>query len=117
MIEIVEYVLLYTCFLGGAWLLREEGHVKLDVLLSRLNPRNQALLNAVTSGLAAMLWLLLIWYTTGTTLKAHEMGHYMMTILETPKAPLYAIMPIGSFLLFVQFSRRTYGYLRIWKRH
>ena len=114
-IEIVEYILLYTCFLGAAWLLREDGHVKVDVLLNLLNPGNQALLNAITSGLAAILWLLLTWYTGGSTVKAFKMGLYTPTILEIPKAPLYAVMPIGSFLLFVQFSRRTFHYLMTYK--
>ena len=114
-IEFVEYSLLYICFLGAPWLLRQDGHVKVDVLLNRLNPRNQALLNTITSGLATILWLLLTWYTAGTTLKAFQMGYYTATILEVPKAPLYAVMPLGSFLLFVQFSRRTYGYLMHYK--
>ena len=116
-IETVEYILLYTCFLGAAWLLREEGHVRVDVLLNRLNPRNQALLNIITSGIATILWLLLAWYTGGYTWKAFKMGLYTSTILEAPKGPLYSIMPIGSFLLFIQFSRRTYGYLMIYMRH
>ena len=115
-IEIVEYILVYTCFLGAAWLLKEEGHVKVDVLLNRLNPRNQALLNSMTSGLTTVLWLLLTWYTGGATLKAFKLGLYTPTILEIPKAPLYAVMPFGSFLLFVQFFRRTYGYLLSYKR-
>ena len=98
-IEIVEYILLYTCFLGGAWLLREEGHVKVDVLLNRLNPRNQALLNTITSGLTTILWLVLTWYTGATTLKAFKLGLYTPTILEIPKAPLVRLLsespPLG----------------------
>ena len=115
-IETVEYIQLYICFLGAAWLLREEGHVKVDVLLNRLSPRNQDLLNSITSGLATILWLVLTWYTGGTTINALQKGLYTATILEIPKAPLYAIMPVGSFLLCVQFSRRTYGYLMNYKR-
>jgi TRAP-type C4-dicarboxylate transport system permease small subunit len=114
-IEIVEYSLLYICFLGAPWLLRQEGHVKVDVLLYRLQPKSQARLNTITSGLATVLWLVLTWYTGGTTLKAFEQGLYTPTILELPKGPLYAVMPIGSFLLFIQFIRRTYGYVMSYK--
>jgi TRAP-type C4-dicarboxylate transport system permease small subunit len=116
-IETVEYILLYICFLGAAWLLREEGHVKVDVLLNWLSPKNQALVNTITSGLATILWLIFTWYSGGTTLKALQKELYTATILEIPKAPLYAIMPVGSFLLCVQFLRRTYGYMMNYKQH
>ena len=60
-VEVSEYSLLYICFLGAAWLLRREGHVKIDFLANRLQPKNEALLNAITSVLAAMVCLVLVW--------------------------------------------------------
>ena len=41
--EITEYLLLLITFIGSAWLLREEGHVGVDILMVRLSPRMQAL--------------------------------------------------------------------------
>ena len=37
-VEINGYALVYVTFLGAAWLLREGGHVKMDLVLTRLRP-------------------------------------------------------------------------------
>ena len=39
-LQFTEYGLLWMTFLGTAWLLREEGHIKVDTLVSRLGPRS-----------------------------------------------------------------------------
>ena len=49
MVETTEYMLLYITFLGAAWVLRKEGHVKMDLLLSRFKPRDQDTVNIITS--------------------------------------------------------------------
>ena len=40
-LEISEYCLLWITFLGTAWLLREDGHVKVDLLSDRLKARGK----------------------------------------------------------------------------
>jgi len=34
-IEVTQYAMVFILFLGAAWLLREEGHVVMDVLVNR----------------------------------------------------------------------------------
>ena len=58
--EVAEYILLYIPFLVAAWVLRREGHVKMDMVLTRLNPRTQALVNIVTSSLGAVTFLVIL---------------------------------------------------------
>ncbi len=42
--EIVEYMLLYVTFLATAWLLREGAHVKIELVLDRLNIKPRLLI-------------------------------------------------------------------------
>jgi TRAP-type C4-dicarboxylate transport system permease small subunit len=98
-----------------AWVLKIEGHVKIDLVVNRLKPRNQCLVNTITSILGAITCLVLVWYGTKLSWEFFERGTITNTILELPSAPLFAIIPIGSFLLFIQFLRRSYGYLKSWK--
>lgn len=114
-VEISEYTLAWVTFLGAAWLLKEEGHVKIDILLNQLSPRMQSLLNIITSSLCVMIWLILTWYSGQVIWHFFEDGLVTQTTLELPRAPIYAIVPIGSFLLFVQFLRRTRGYVGRWR--
>lgn len=111
-IEYTEYALLYITFLSTAWVLKKEAHVKMDLLLNRLKPRNQALLNTATSIIGAMLCLIMAWFGVLVTWDMFQRGIHRPTPLYTPMAPLIAVIPVGSFLLLIQFLRRAYGYLR-----
>lgn len=113
-VEVSEYSLLYICFLGAAWLLRREGHVKIDFLVNRLQPKNEALLNAITSVLAAMVCLVLVWYGARTTWINFQRGISVVSTLRPPKFLLLLIIPLGSLMLFIQFLRRAWGYLGLW---
>ena len=110
--EVTEITLLFITFLGTAWLLKREGHVKVDIVTGHLNPRAQALLGIISSIIGIIVCMILVWYGIQVSYNYTQGGLYEPTLLELPKGPLLAIIPIGSFLLLIQFVRRTYGYLQ-----
>jgi C4-dicarboxylate transporter DctQ subunit len=114
-IEMSEYALLYITFLGTAWLLRREGHVTVDVLLVRLNPKSQAALGLFSSIIGIAISLVLIWYGSEVTWDHYQRGIFKPTVLQFPTAPILAIIPIGSMILAMQFIRRGYLFLRKWR--
>lgn len=114
-LEIVEYCLLFITMLGAAWVLKREGHVKMDIVLDRLKPENQAMVNVITSIIGAVIFLVIAWYGALVTWDNFVRDFWIASELEPPRAPILAIIPIGSFLLFTQFLRRAYGYLRSWR--
>ncbi len=114
-LEISEYILLWITFLGAAWLLKIEGHVRVDIAISQLKARGQALLNTVTSVIGAMMCLALAWYGALACWDFYQRGHYDPTQLDLPTFILISVIPAGSFLLFIQFLRRANGNLRSWK--
>jgi len=115
--EIVEYSLAWMGFLGAAWVLRNEGHTRMDLVLMRLSPRVQAGLNAVTSIVCAALWLLLVCYGLKVTRDYYQSHYSPPTLLAPPMWPIIFIIPLGGFLLFVQFVRRARRYARLWRAH
>ena len=113
---VIEYTtvgLIYMTFLGAAWVLKREGHVKMDLLLNRLNPRTQALTNTITSIIGAIMFLGITVYSIRVTLDHYVRGTYEPSVVDIPSALVLAIIPIGSFFLFIEFLRRTDGYWRI----
>jgi TRAP-type C4-dicarboxylate transport system permease small subunit len=114
-VELSEYSLLFITFLGATWVLRREGHVKLDLVLGRLNPRTQVLLNIITSVLSAAICLALLWYSAEVTWDHFQSGWIRPKVLNIPSAYILVIIPVGSLLLFIQFLRRSYEYLRSWR--
>lgn len=115
MVEITEYCLLWITFLGAAWLLKKEGHVKMDLILNKLNPKFQTLLNISTSMIGIIVWLVITWFSAMVTWNYFETGGTFATERHLLKWPVFAIIPIGSFLLLTQLMRRTYGYLKGWR--
>jgi len=114
-LETTEYVLTTVAFLGAAWLLRREGHVSLDLVLNLFKPRTQAMFHAITSSLGAIACLIIVWYGVEATWSHYLKGMRVTTALAPPTAPFLTIIPVGFFLLFLQFLRRSYGYLLKWK--
>ncbi|MFC2014272.1 TRAP transporter small permease subunit [Chloroflexota bacterium] len=108
-VEATEYILLYVTLLGAAWLLKEDGHIKLDLVLNRMNPRTQAVLNFTTSLLGAVTCLVIAWYGTQSTIMHYQESLRTFTALELLKWPFLIVIPFGIFLLFIQFARRAYG--------
>jgi TRAP-type C4-dicarboxylate transport system permease small subunit len=113
-LEFTEYGLLYMTFLCAAWVLKTEGHVTNDVLFSRLSPKSQSLLNLITSILGAMICLVLTWFGAGVTWEKLQSGAYQPTPIEPPDFPIFVIIPIGCFLLSIQFVRRACIHLGKW---
>ena len=115
-IELSEYAILYITFLGGAWVLKEEGHVKVDWILSRLDARNTALLETINSILGALLCITITWYGIETTWSHYIRGIYRITVMETPTFLILAVIPVGALLLSIQFLRKAYDSIKSLKR-
>ena len=109
-LELSEYGLLYITFLAATWILKREGHVKIDLVLDRLTSRTRAIVNIITSIICILVCLTLVWYGSKITVEYFLMGRYEDTPLRIPLAYVLGIIPLGSFLLAIQFIRRTYGY-------
>lgn len=60
--EVVRYCFIYLCWIGAAAAVRERAHIRIDVILNYLSPRNRTIIyifgDLVTLGLACLaLWL------------------------------------------------------------
>ncbi len=114
-LEFTEYSLLYMTFLSTAWVLKDEGHVTNDIFLAQLSPKNQALLNTATSILGAIIFLFLTWFGAAVSWEKLQSGAYQPTPIEPPDFPIFVIIPLGCFLLSIQFLRRAHKNLEKWK--
>ena len=112
-IEVTETMILWVVFLGATWLLREDGYVRMEIVVSRLKPAVQTLLTIITSIIGAIICLVLVRYGAEVTMKVLQDGTRQEGLIGIPTSIVIIIIPIGSLLLFIQYSRRAYGY---WKK-
>ncbi len=115
-VEVSEMNLLYLTFLATAFVLRRQAHVKIDLLFNRLKPRPQAMLSAIISIIGAICFIFIVWYGAQVTWDNLLRGTYRSTVLEVPNAAVLFIIPLGSFLLVIQFLRDAFGYITSWKK-
>ena len=109
-VELSEYALLYICFLGTAWALHNDNHVKVDIVLNILPHRVRRACGVISSLLGiAISAILLIWGTLATWEK-FQSGAYNPTVVEFPAWIVLLCIPLGSFFLGIRFLRNLVGY-------
>ncbi len=113
--EVSEYTLVGLGFLVAAWILKDDGHVKMDLVLNKLKPRAQTLLNIITSIISTIVVLIITWFTLRVILEFYRAKLVIPTVLEPPRWILLTPILVGSFLLAIQFIRRTCSYIEKWK--
>ena len=104
-IEIIEYSLLYLTFLGGAWLLREGGHVRIDILLPLLPRKMNKLVNLLPDIIGIVVSFCLLWSGSKITIESYFAGTILYKFLGVPRYLIFWIIPFGSFLLLIQFLK------------
>ncbi|MEM6463597.1 MAG: TRAP transporter small permease [Pseudomonadota bacterium] len=104
-----EFGLLYIVMGASPWLVREKGHVFIELLTAAVPSRIQPLLSRCVSGLCVIVCLVLAYYTFLATEKAYQFGDAEMRSLDMPKFLLLGAMPICFGLMAIQFARFTIG--------
>lgn len=111
-VELTEYGLVYITFLGSAWVLRNKGHVQVNVVVSHLNPRWQRRCRLFSEALGIAVSLLLTVFGTLITWEHYTRGVYKPTLLEVPNWAVLVVIPFGSAVLMLEFWR---GFLSVMK--
>jgi TRAP-type C4-dicarboxylate transport system permease small subunit len=110
--EISIYLLMGATFLGCPWVLKEEGHIHIDLVTSRFTDRVNAYLNVFTSIVAMVFCVLVAWRAWIMWYEAFEGGWESESILSVPLVYPYLILPLGMSLTFLQFIVRIVGQVK-----
>jgi C4-dicarboxylate transporter, DctQ subunit len=111
--EISSLLNLWIPFMVAAWVLRNEGHVKMDLIVERLSLKTQAMITFITSLIGVGVMLIVAW--AGIITAIGWIGNRTPTMLMLPKAPLISIIFIGSLMFAVQFLIRAIENFNQWK--
>ena len=101
--EYSAYLLVCFVFLGMSYTLREDGHIRVNLVLSRLKApwRDVAELCCAVLGFFAFAYL--TWYVTILFLDSLSTGVTSMHVSKTPLCIPRAIPVIGSLMMALQF--------------
>ena len=105
-IEITEYILFAVAFFGAAWLLREGGHVRIDVLDNFLSEKGKTYLHLVHSAVGAFVSMVLCLMSFVAAAYSYRDGLTVVKIYTIGKYYFLFIISLGFFLLLAEFLRQ-----------
>ena len=100
-----EYFLLLIPLLGAPWLVREKGHIYIELLVAALPPRAQrALLLAVLVACIAVA-AILAWFGGVIAVRDFLEGEKDVRSFDMPRWMLTAFMPLSFGMMALEFLR------------
>lgn len=110
--DLSEYALVWMTFLGAPWVLLQDRHVRIEILVDVLPAKLQRLLGILVCLVALGVCAVLTWRTGIAAIEYFERNVMMPRIWRIPRVWPYCAVPIGCGLLTVAFALRAGLYLR-----
>lgn len=100
-----EYSLFYLTLLGAPWLVREKGHVYVEIAISRLPPAILSALSRVVMAICAGISLVLAWKGLELVISNIQHADYDVRFYFIPMWIFTITYPISFALMAVEFTR------------
>lgn len=108
--ELTIYIVIWATFLTASLLVREDGHVRADLLLRMMRPERQRLLEIANCGIALGFCLALTWYGCLVAADSYDLGERSNTVLSFPMWVYYAALPVSAALMSIRYARRLWQF-------
>lgn len=104
-----EYAIFYLTLLGAPWLVREQGHVYIELFTAALPKRLLNVHSRVVSLLCVLVCLVLAWKGYDLVQTNIERNDYDVRAYFVPKWILTIVFPIAFGAMAIEFSRFVFG--------
>lgn len=104
-----EYALLYMTMLGAPWLVREKGHVHIELVTSALPSGLQDLVSRLVAALCVLVSLVLAWKGVELVMTNLARNDYDVRAYYFPRWILTLSFPVSFGLMAVEFARFVFG--------
>ena len=115
-LQCTEYALLWMTFLGAAWLLKKDGHIRIDTIVSRFGPKGRLVLEIVVACLGCIVCFIIFWFGFEKNVDLFQRGIMDVKGVTMPQYPLFLVIPLGGLLLLIQFVRNFIEHLKTLRR-
>ena len=110
--DLSEYALVWITFLGAPWVLMQDRHVRIEILVDALPVGLQRALGVVVCIVALLACAVLTWRTGIAAFEYYERSVMMPRIWRIPRILPYCVVPFSSAMLTLGFALRLGLYLR-----
>jgi C4-dicarboxylate transporter, DctQ subunit len=109
--ETTVYLIVWAVFLASSQLVRSDGHVRPDLVLRILKPRQQRIVEIGNCLVALAFCAGLAWFGWRITSSAYELDERSSTGLSFPMWIYYASLAVGASLMSVRYVIRLHRYV------
>lgn len=109
--DLSEYTLVWVTFLGAPWVLLQDRHVRIEILVDVLPVHIQRAIGITVSIIAICICAVLSWRTGLAALQYMQNEIMMPRIWRIPRIWPYSVVPIGSAMLTITFAIRLLRYV------
>ncbi|AZV93940.1 C4-dicarboxylate ABC transporter permease [Bordetella sp. J329] len=107
-VEISEYMLMIATFVAAPWLLYQGGHIRIDVLVTKMPRLTAQLCDVLCNLIGTIVCAVLAWQSLLVALDAAAQGNLVFKEIIFPEWWLNLPLLFGATLLCVEFLRRLY---------
>lgn len=101
-LELALFIFGGTAVLGGAYVLRHEAHVSMDIFHKRLSPRARAILDLFTSGLFFLFCGMMLYWGVKYASQSWAVHETSWSIWNPPIYPIKTAIPVGAGFIVLQ---------------
>jgi C4-dicarboxylate transporter, DctQ subunit len=100
-----EYALLIVPCLGAPWLVREKGHIYVEIVLMALKPRLRRVLTRVIGAVCIAVCAVLAWYGYSVAINDFLMNEKDVRSLDMPRWMVVGFIPLSFSMMALEFLR------------
>jgi TRAP-type C4-dicarboxylate transport system permease small subunit len=104
-LTLTEYGLLYLTMLAAPWLVREKGHVYIELVTAAVSPRTRFWLTRVVYALCVLTCAVIFWFGLEVTIAHYGRGVIDVRSFDMPRWLLTASIPLSFGLMTIEFAR------------
>jgi len=104
-----EYGILYMTMLGAPWLVREKGHVHIELVTAALPDGLRPIVSRAIALACVAVSLILAWYGLELFLTNIERNDYDVRAYYYPRWLLTITFPIAFSVMAIEFARFVFG--------
>jgi TRAP-type C4-dicarboxylate transport system permease small subunit len=108
-LTLTEYGLLYLTMLAAPWLVREKGHVYIELVTAALSPRTRFRLTRMVYALCVLTCAVMFWFGLEVTLAHYQREVIDVRSFDMPRWLLSASLPLSFGLMTIEFARFLLG--------
>jgi len=104
-----EYAVLYMTMLGAPWLVREKGHVHIELVTAALPPPARRMVSRLVAASCVLVCAILAWKGGELMVTNFIRNDLDVRAYYFPKWILTAAFPLSFGLMAIEFSRFVFG--------